>query len=136
MPKVIPLPFFNPFKPPWGTAGAPPYFRFVPANEQKRLSMNRARFSSPSSSSITNNLRQASEILIQDDEFALINMLFSNGQNFLLAFLTFKMKRREKCVFFVFSFLFGRKNMREATPIKEACNISPAGLMTPRDAAV
>jgi len=26
--------------------------------------------------------------------------------------------------------------MRETTPIKEACNFTPAGLMTPRDAAV
>lgn len=26
--------------------------------------------------------------------------------------------------------------MREATPIKETCNFTPAGLMTPRDAAV
>ena len=26
--------------------------------------------------------------------------------------------------------------MREATPIKENCNFTPAGLMTPRDAAV
>ena len=98
--------------------------------------MNRVCFSSPSSSAITNNHRQTSEILIQADEFALINMLFSNDQNFLLAFLTFKSGQREKCVFFVFSFLFGRKNMREATPIKETCNFTPAGLMTPRDAAV
>ena len=26
--------------------------------------------------------------------------------------------------------------MREATPIKKTCNFTPAGLMTPRDAAV
>ena len=26
--------------------------------------------------------------------------------------------------------------MREATPIKETCNFTPSGLMTPRDAAV
>ena len=63
-------------------------------------------------------------------------MLSSNDQNFLLAFLIFKSGQREKCVFFVFSFLFGRKKMREATPIKETCNFTPAGLMTPRDTAV
>lgn len=98
--------------------------------------MNRPNFSSPSSSSISNNHRQTSEMLIQADEFALINMLFSNDQNFLLAFLTFKSGQRRNAFFVVFSFLFGRKNMREATPIKETCNFTPAGLMTPRDAAV
>jgi len=75
---------------------------------QKRLSMKQADFSSLSLS-ITNNLQRTSEILIQADEFALINMLFSNDQNFLLAFPTFKSEQRGKCVFFVAFLLFVRE---------------------------
>lgn len=99
--------------------------------------MNRGRFSSPSSSSITNNRHQFSTRLISSDDFVLMNMLFSNGRNFPLAFPTFNQNKGGNAFFLsLFSFCSGEKNMRETTPVKEVCNVLPSGLMTPRDAAV